>query len=67
MNPDQHTGPPASDRPTLWREFGERVLAAHHRQHMGAQCICGSLLYHCPVITAAQALGLPTHDPRDCA
>jgi len=47
-----------------WREFGQQVLAAHHRQALGAQCICGRLMYYCPVIAAAQRLGLPTDDPR---
>jgi len=64
--------PPTSPQPSasvaaLWREFGQQVLAAHHRQALGAQCVCGSLMYHCPVIAAAQRLGLPTEDPRSSA
>lgn len=55
---------PQTETPTPWREFGQRVLAAHHRQGLGAQCICDSLMHHCPVIAAAQRLGLPTDDPR---
>jgi len=49
--------------PGRWREFGQQVLAAHHRNGLGAQCICGSLMYHCPVIAAAEQLGLPTMIP----
>ncbi len=57
-------GPPQAGKPEPWREFGQQVLAAHHRNGLGAQCICGSLTYHCPVITVAERLGLPTDDPR---
>jgi len=49
--------------PALWWEFGQQVLAVHHRQGLGAQCVCGSLMYHCPVIAAAERLGLPIDDP----
>lgn len=63
------TGPPDWPRPVPppWAEFGRRVLAAHHRRGLGAQCVCGSLMAHCPVIAAAQRLGLPTDDPRRSA
>ncbi len=52
-----------ADTPAMWRAFGEQVLAAHHRNGLGAQCICGSLMYYCPVIAAAERLGLGTDDP----
>jgi len=55
---------PGADRPVPWAEFGQQVLAAHHRNGQGAQCVCGSLMYYCPVIAAAQRHGLPTDDPR---
>jgi len=54
---------PGADPPVLWAEFGQQVLAAHHRNGLGAQCVCGSLMYYCPVIAAAQHHGLPTDDP----
>ncbi len=57
-------GRPRADAPDLWREFGQLVLTAHHRHGLGAQCICGSLMYYCPVIAAVQRLGLPTDDPE---
>ena len=61
QQPDpQRPGPP----PVLWAEFGRQVLAAHHRNGLGAQCVCGSLMCHCPVIAAAERHGLPTDDPR---
>ena len=71
MNRGQHpgtdlpatNGPPQADPPVPWQEFGRQVLAAHHRSGLGAQCVCGSLMYHCPVIAAAQRHGLPTDDP----
>jgi len=53
-----------ADRTVPWGEFGGQVLAAHHRNGLGAQCVCGSLMYYCPVIAAAQHHGLPTDDPR---
>jgi len=64
MNPEPQPGPPPTDPPVPWAEFGRQVLAAHHRNGLGAQGVCGSLMYHCPVIAAAQRLGLPTDDPR---
>ena len=69
MNRDQQPGPqppgpPQADPPVPWAEFGRQVLAAHHRSGLGAQCVCGSLMYYCPVIAAAQQHGLATDDPR---
>jgi len=54
MNRGQHSGtdlpatngPPQADPPVPWAEFGRQVLAAHHRQGLGAECVCGSLMYH---------------------
>ena len=64
MNPEPQPGAPQADPPVPWAEFGQQVLAAHHRNGLGAQCVCGSLMYYCPVIAAAERLGLPTEDPR---
>ena len=64
MNPEPQLGPAQGDPPVPWAEFGQQVLAAHHRNGLGAQCVCGSLMYHCPVIAAAERHGLPTDDPR---
>ena len=64
MNGDPNHSPPSAEVPALWWEFGRQVLAAHHRNGLGAQCVCGSLMYYCPVIAAAQHHGLPTDDPR---
>ncbi len=64
MNGEPTHGRPSVEVPALWRDFGRQVLAAHHRNGLGAQCVCGSLMYYCPVIAAAERLGLPTEDPR---
>ncbi len=64
MNRDPSHSRPRADPPVPWAEFGQQVLAAHHRNGLGAQCVCGSLMYYCPVIAAAERLGLPTEDPR---
>lgn len=62
---DTATGVAGGDRHSdHWREFGRLVLAAHHRHGLGAQCGCGSLMVYCPVVIAADRLGLPTDDPR---
>ena len=65
IQPKASEGLPQAGESTLWLEFGRQVLAAHHRSGLGAQRVCGSLMHHCPVIAAAERLGLPTDDPRD--
>ena len=62
--PRASQGRPQAEVPEPWQEFGQQVLAAHHRNSLGAQCVCGRLMYYCPVIAAAERLGLPTDDPR---
>ena len=63
IQPRASDGRLQADPPVPWAEFGQQVLAAHHRNGLGAQCVCGSLMYYCPVIAAAQHHGLPTDDP----
>jgi len=64
IQPRTSDGRLQADAPVPWQEFGQQVLTAHHRNGLGAQCICGSLMYYCPVIAAAERLGLPTDDSR---
>ena len=64
IQPIASDGRPQAEVPGPWQEFGQQVLAAHHRSGLGAQCVCGSLMCYCPVIAAAERLGLPTDDPR---